>query len=170
MPPEKLREGGRKQVDELQLEVRSLLEEGLSAEEIEARLDPPPPMRAVVSAIAHHEIARVALHEASKRLDAALETFPEESAALKPAAPHRVLRAEERGHSDYYGARRDAVMAEARARTRELAAQGLSAPEIQNRIGHMLTDTERELIAPVIRREVATARRARVARSINPQV
>ena len=109
-----------------------------------------------------YEIARAALDDAKKRLNAAL-------ARARPAVPahKKVLGAGERGQSDYYGASREGVMSTARARTRELATQGLSVPEIQSRLGLTLTETERELIAPIIRREVAAARRARVARTIN---
>jgi hypothetical protein len=110
-----------------------------------------------------YERARAALDDAKKRLDDAIAR-----SRSAGQAQMKVLGDHERERSDYYGASREGVMSTARARTRELATQGLSAPEIQSRLGLTLTETERELIAPIIRREVAAARRARVARSISP--
>ena len=70
-------------------------------------------------------------------------------------------------HGDYGGLRQEA-MAKARRRTRELAAEGLSATEIEARLNGVLTRTEQELLRVIIRSEVAGARRARVAESLAP--
>jgi hypothetical protein len=64
-----------------------------------------------------------------------------------------------------YGALREEVLARAQASVRARAGQGLSAAEIEARL-HDLTATERELLRPLIRSEVARARRARVADSL----
>jgi hypothetical protein len=68
------------------------------------------------------------------------------------------------GRGDY-GAIRDAVLASARFSVHERACHGFSAAEIEARLGD-LTATERELLRPLIRSEVASARRARVAESL----
>jgi hypothetical protein len=150
-------------VEQLQAEVRALVEQGLSAEQIEAALEVPPAVRSALAAIVRYEVARAALEGARERLKSMLSGNGE-------AEPHprrrRVLGTEEPGHADY-GARREAVMAEARRRVRQLAEEGLSAAEIQGRLDYRLTDTERELMTPIIRHEVLAARRARVARSMD---
>jgi hypothetical protein len=68
------------------------------------------------------------------------------------------------GHDDY-GALRDGVLAEAHFSVHQRAREGLSAAEIEARLGD-LTATERELLRPIIRSEVASARRARRADSL----
>jgi hypothetical protein len=67
-----------------------------------------------------------------------------------------------------YGALREEVMAEARLRARELAADGLSGAEIEARLFATLTRTEQELLRTVIRSEVHGARRGRVAETLQP--
>ena len=54
---------------------------------------------------------------------------------------------------DYGGLREDA-MAAARERARALAREGLPAAEINARLSHPLTRTEREVLTPVVRAEV----------------
>ena len=152
-------------VEQLQAEVRSLVAKGLSAEQIEAGLDVPPAGRSALAAIVRYEVARAALEGARERLGSMLAAGTGEPAAQAPKR-RKVLGAEEAGHVDY-GARREAVMAQARLRARQLAEEGFSAAEIQGRLDYRLTDTERELMTPIIRREVVAARRARVARSID---
>jgi tetratricopeptide (TPR) repeat protein len=60
------------------------------------------------------------------------------------------------GSSDY-GAVREDTMAEARERVHTLAFQGLSAAEIERRLGSKLTATEWELLRDIARREVEGA-------------
>ena len=97
------------------------------------------------------------------RAPAPVERAYRKSGALGVAARHALLC--ERLVD--YGARRESVMAQARARARQLAEEGLSAAEIQGRLDYRLTDTERELMTPIIRQEVVAARRARVARTMD---
>ena len=51
----------------------------------------------------------------------------------------------------YYGAARESIMVDARQRVRELAAQGLSAGEIERRLDYRLTATESELLRDIVR-------------------
>lgn len=69
-------------------------------------------------------------------------------------------------HHGGYGALREDVMAKARQRARELAAEGLSASEIEARLNGSLTRTEQELLRVVIRAEVNGARRNRISESL----
>ena len=167
MAREDLREARRDLVGELQLNVRALAEQGLSPEQIESRLHVSGHGQDALGMIIRYELARVALEAARERLNALLGAGEGEPGAGPSPKGRRVLGAEEPGEADYYGVRREAVMSDARARVRELAAEGLSAAEIQSRLDYRLTDTERELITPITRQEVAAARRARVARSID---
>jgi hypothetical protein len=66
---------------------------------------------------------------------------------------------------DDYGALRDGVLARAHFSVHQRARNGFSAAEIEACLGD-LTATERELIRPIIRSEVASARRARLADSL----
>jgi hypothetical protein len=152
-------------VEQLQAEVRSLVEQGLSAEQIEAGLEVPPAGRSALAVIVRYEVARAALEGARERLSSMLAAGVGNDRAPVPKR-RKVLGAEEPGHVDY-GARREAVMAQARIRARQLAEEGLSATEIQGRLDYRLTDTERELMTPIIRQEVVAARRARVARTMD---
>jgi hypothetical protein len=153
-------------VERLQAEVRALVEQGLSPEQIEAGLEVPAAGRSALAVIVRYEVARAALEGARERLSSMLAAGTGEGPAQAPPKRRRVLGAEEAGHADY-GARRETVMAQARARARQLAEEGLSAAEIQGRLDYSLTDTERELMTPIIRQEVVAARRARVARSMD---
>jgi tetratricopeptide (TPR) repeat protein len=60
------------------------------------------------------------------------------------------------GSSDYGAVREDAI-AEARERVHTLASQGLTAAEIERRLGSKLTATEWELLRDIARREVESA-------------
>jgi tetratricopeptide (TPR) repeat protein len=63
------------------------------------------------------------------------------------------------GNGDY-GVVRNDVLADARERARTLAAQGLPAHEIEHRLEHDLTSTEREILWAIAQREVAAAHRS----------
>src|SRR5438309_1582762 len=167
MGREDLREARRDPAGELQLKVRALAEQGLSPEQIESRLRVSAPGQGALRVLIRYELARIALEAARERLNTLLGAGEaKRGGAASAPKRRRMLGAEETDEADYYGARREAVMSEARERVRELAAEGLSAAEIQSRLDYRLTDTERELITPITRQEVAAARRARVARSI----
>jgi hypothetical protein len=61
---------------------------------------------------------------------------------------------------------RDEVMATARRRSRELAGEGLAASEIEMRLNENLNPVEQDLLRIVIRSDVDSARRRRLADSL----
>lgn len=56
-----------------------------------------------------------------------------------------------------YGELREETIAAARQRVHALAREGLQAVQIEARLGHALTRTEREVLRPMIRSEVHRA-------------